>query len=437
MNKSITGLYEGQLKDRSSFARKVGQIQEVWNQDPEVEIPTFDDIVAGAIERALADDRKEVVLLDVGSGENKLLESLNQVEAEGLNRVQQLIKDNPDLKIRALGITDAPSGELQGMSIPLGEAWLKFKEMHKTEGKIETWLARGNLEQLEQRPRPFHTVRVKNVTTDEIEEVPVALLNLNSDVVIDHEDNEIYLGDDLQPNFRIPVISDMDAYDQREWERQKERYDPDDADQQVIVKNYYYSISARQTLAGFLNQHGINQIDAAFATWSLTYMGPKTFERVLQDTGNMLSPEGVFIGAVYAGDAPGFRRVGQGFTDLSVKRDNIDQQTESNHALRRATNILNTSSSGKEDLEHSTEVIHLATKRKKQRVKDRKSDQTSATTGGALDYVDYTRAVDGLEKVHQRRVMKLKEDILEAQMSETKGFILEKGHQNFIVRKKS
>ncbi len=79
--------------------------------------------------------------------------------------------------------------------------------------------------------------------------------------------------------------------------------------QQINVKNFYYTLSRTQSLEAFLDSHGINTVDLAFAIESLRYLGPKVFEEVVSTTISRIPQGGRFVGTGFTGSHPGYRGI--------------------------------------------------------------------------------------------------------------------------------
>lgn len=76
--------------------------------------------------------------------------------------------------------------------------------------------------------------------------------------------------------------------------------------EQVEIKNVYYSLARGQSLSGFLKTQGVETIDLALATQSLRYLGPKVFEEVLQTVVSMMPKGGKLVGAGVLESIPGY-----------------------------------------------------------------------------------------------------------------------------------
>jgi hypothetical protein len=101
-----TNLYLGPV-DIWATRRKIKNINELYLH------PTnFDSILKTHLERVQKNGGKELIFLDIGSGEGCLLDNLSK--GQGVNQSIQFLSNNPDFKITAIGLTDAPDPSHQG-----------------------------------------------------------------------------------------------------------------------------------------------------------------------------------------------------------------------------------------------------------------------------------------------------------------------------------
>lgn len=82
----------------------------------------FDLNLKRQLERVKDSGGNNLVLLDIGSGEGKMLAGLWD-NPNSIKQSIQFLKENPDFKIRAIGLTDSPDEDHQGKEkyIPLNE----------------------------------------------------------------------------------------------------------------------------------------------------------------------------------------------------------------------------------------------------------------------------------------------------------------------------
>jgi hypothetical protein len=76
--------------------------------------------------------------------------------------------------------------------------------------------------------------------------------------------------------------------------------------EQVEIRNVYYSLARGQSLNDFLKTQGIETIDLAVAIQSLRYLGPKVFEEVLQTVVSKMPRGGKLIASGVSESVPGY-----------------------------------------------------------------------------------------------------------------------------------
>lgn len=105
IKKVKTGVYKGLTG--SYLRRGIEGYENAWNREGYEDV-TYDQLVTSAIEQALADGRQEVVVFDFGCGEgNAMTTFLQDDQSEAMKK----IKENPDLQLKLIGLTDTPGIE--------------------------------------------------------------------------------------------------------------------------------------------------------------------------------------------------------------------------------------------------------------------------------------------------------------------------------------
>ncbi|HVT01659.1 MAG TPA: hypothetical protein VHE53_05545 [Patescibacteria group bacterium] len=103
--------YEGP-EDPTTFQRGIRECEAVWNSNRELRIGTLDDLLANQLNLALEQGRNLVKVLDMGSGDGSLMRSAvnDRIDSSGksiLNASRGILAQNPDMRIRIVGFTDA------------------------------------------------------------------------------------------------------------------------------------------------------------------------------------------------------------------------------------------------------------------------------------------------------------------------------------------
>lgn len=70
-------------------------------------------------------------------------------------------------------------------------------------------------------------------------------------------------------------------------------------------KNVAYTLTAKQSLEGFLKKEKVKDVDLALGTWSLAYLPPNIFGEVVKTTTEHLTPGGRFLGVGYNDNVSG------------------------------------------------------------------------------------------------------------------------------------
>lgn len=116
------------------------------------------------------------------------------------------------------------------------------------------------------------------------------------------------------PNFRLSLVGITDSPSVEEHNTLKEFRVKEEAldsrdravNEQVDVRNIYWSLTRTQPLSEVLDVNGIPVVDLAFATHSLRYVSPRVFKDTLDGVVDRLTVGGQFVCVGYSGTEPGF-----------------------------------------------------------------------------------------------------------------------------------
>lgn len=97
---------------------------------------------------------------------------------------------------------------------------------------------------------------------------------------------------------------------------------------QIEAHNYHYTLTVKQDLGTFLREKQIEQVDLFFATWSTTYLGPKTFAGVVNDIVDFLVDGGRAYISAYAEDPMGYNRGYMGGFELNFADEWYEKRGE-------------------------------------------------------------------------------------------------------------
>jgi len=104
----------------TTLTRTINECERLWNKQPPFP-GTFDKLVSAQVEKTIGSQRDKVVVVDLGSGDGTLFyDAINdQVSGSEMTRTRELLSQNPNMKVRMVGLDDAPSEEvfLKGISI--------------------------------------------------------------------------------------------------------------------------------------------------------------------------------------------------------------------------------------------------------------------------------------------------------------------------------
>lgn len=129
------------------------------------------------------------------------------------------------------------------------------------------------------------------------------------------------------PDFKIIAVGFTDSTDESNQGKEKpiirsksDSLSEEDlsVNQQIEIKNYFWSLSGRQNLSMFCDHIGLNKVDLVYATEVFQYLSPNVFNEVIDTVSKKLNSGGQLFCSRFSGVPPGFVPYTTKFTESHV-----------------------------------------------------------------------------------------------------------------------